>query len=152
MQCCRHCVGHLPAIIAVLCYGRVSARNRAADECVVLQIAPWYGGRINIKYRRVDCTPPTSIRLQLLNVDGNGNWLRMTVQVTAQPHPKMMHGPSWARHRFYHLVKSEGPAPDYCPLLKLSLMCPVLGVTSQAIGAASTSLGLSAKIRAHWAL
>ncbi|KAK9916962.1 hypothetical protein WJX75_009263 [Coccomyxa subellipsoidea] len=48
-----------------------------------LKIAPWYGGRINIKYRRVDCTPPSSIKLQLLNVNGDGLWLLMTVQEVA---------------------------------------------------------------------
>lgn len=52
---------------------------------LVAQIAPWSGGRINMKYRRVSCTPPSSIKLQLLNVNGDDLWLRMTVQVTPPP-------------------------------------------------------------------
>jgi hypothetical protein len=46
-----------------------------------VQIAPWSGGQIYIKYRRVDCTPPTSMQVQLLDVGGAGAWLRMTVTV-----------------------------------------------------------------------
>ena len=45
-----------------------------------LQIAPWAGGQIYIKYRRVDCTPPGSIRIELMNVNGDYNWLRLTAQ------------------------------------------------------------------------
>ena len=46
------------------------------------QIAPWSGGQIYIKYRRVDCTPPGSIRIELMNVNGDYGWLRLTAQVT----------------------------------------------------------------------
>ena len=46
-----------------------------------MQIAPWSGGQIFIKYRRVDCTPPGSIRIELMNVNGDYGWLRLTAQV-----------------------------------------------------------------------
>lgn len=48
-----------------------------------MQIAPWSGGQIYIKYRRVDCTPPGSIRIELMNVNGDYAWLRLTAQVRA---------------------------------------------------------------------
>lgn len=47
-----------------------------------LQIAPWSGGQIYIKYRKVDCTPPGSINIELMNVNGGYGWLRLTAQVT----------------------------------------------------------------------
>ena len=47
-----------------------------------MQIAPWNGGQIYIKYRRVDCTPPGSIRIELMNVNGDYNWLRLTAQAS----------------------------------------------------------------------
>ena len=41
------------------------------------QIAPMSLGRINMQYRRVECTPPSSINVNLdINI-GAGSWLRM---------------------------------------------------------------------------
>lgn len=57
-----------------------------------LQIAPWSGGQIYIKYRKVDCTPPGSIKMELMNVNGDYGWLRLTAQVTfSAPTCKHLH-------------------------------------------------------------
>ena len=56
-----------------------------------MQIAPWNGGQIYIKYRRVDCTPPGSIRIELMNVNGDYNWLRLTAQVGSLTHSAREH-------------------------------------------------------------
>ena len=46
-----------------------------------LQIAPMAIGRIDIKYRRVDCTPPLPVSISIDNNVGVGGWLRLVVEV-----------------------------------------------------------------------
>ena len=65
-----------------------------------MQIAPWSGGQIYIKYRRVDCTPPGSIRIELMNVNGDYGWLRLTAQVA-------------------HLLTRTSSTPDGAGLLQM---------------------------------
>lgn len=46
-----------------------------------LQIAPMAIGRIDIQYRRVDCTPPLPVSISIDNNVGVGGWLRLVVEV-----------------------------------------------------------------------
>lgn len=39
-------------------------------------------GRIDIKYRRVECTPPVPIKVQIDGNSGPGGWLRLSVTVS----------------------------------------------------------------------
>lgn len=48
----------------------------------VLQIAPMAAGRIDIQYRRVDCTPPNPVSIDIDNNVGSGGWLRLVVEVS----------------------------------------------------------------------
>eukprot|EP00884_Botryococcus_braunii_P007083 jgi/Botrbrau1/16376/Bobra.85_2s0001.1 len=43
------------------------------------KIAPMKGGRIDIMYRRVECTPPSDMRVVIDNNSGAGAWLRLYV-------------------------------------------------------------------------
>ena len=45
------------------------------------QIAPMEGGRINIQYRRVECTPPEPLKVNIHANVGVGGWLRIAVEV-----------------------------------------------------------------------
>lgn len=47
------------------------------------QIAPMQYGRIAIQYRRVECTPPSNMRVIIDQNSGAGAWLRL--YVTACP-------------------------------------------------------------------
>lgn len=47
-----------------------------------MQIAPMLNGRIDIKYRRVQCTPPANINVQIDGNSGTGGWLRLSVTVS----------------------------------------------------------------------
>ena len=38
-------------------------------------------GRIDIKYRRVECTPPVPVKVQIDGNSGTGGWLRLAVTV-----------------------------------------------------------------------
>lgn len=49
------------------------------------KIAPMALGRINMKYRRVDCTPPSSLGVKVNNNVGPGGWVRLVVQKTGGP-------------------------------------------------------------------
>ena len=40
-------------------------------------------GRVDIRYRRVDCTPPEAVQLAIDNNVGVGGWLRLVVEKTA---------------------------------------------------------------------
>ena len=40
-------------------------------------------GRIDIQYRRVDCTPPEPVQLAIDSNVGVGGWLRLVVEKTA---------------------------------------------------------------------
>jgi len=46
-----------------------------------LQIAPMLNGRIDIQYRRVECTPPVPVKVQIDGNSGTGGWLRIAVTV-----------------------------------------------------------------------
>ena len=46
-----------------------------------VQIAPMEGGRINIQYRRVECTPPEPLKVNIHANVGVGGWLRIAVEV-----------------------------------------------------------------------
>ena len=39
-------------------------------------------GRIDIKYRRVECTPPVPVKVQIDGNSGPGGWLRLAVTVS----------------------------------------------------------------------
>ena len=52
------------------------------DSGVHVQIAPMLNGRIDIKYRRVQCTPPANINVQIDGNSGTGGWLRLSVTVS----------------------------------------------------------------------
>lgn len=47
-----------------------------------LQIAPMLNGRIDIRYRRVECTPPVPVKVQIDGNSGPGGWLRLSVTVS----------------------------------------------------------------------
>lgn len=47
-----------------------------------MQIAPMLNGRIDIKYRRVECTPPVPVKVQIDGNSGSGGWLRLSVTVS----------------------------------------------------------------------
>jgi len=38
------------------------------------------GGRINIQYRRVECTPPEPLKVNIHANVGEGGWLRIAVE------------------------------------------------------------------------
>ena len=48
-----------------------------------MQIAPMLNGRIDIRYRRVECTPPVPVKVQIDGNSGPGGWLRLSVTVSA---------------------------------------------------------------------
>lgn len=48
-----------------------------------------YLGRINIQYRRVECTPPEPINMNLDVNIGVGSWLRVIVEVCFLPTPAL---------------------------------------------------------------
>jgi hypothetical protein len=50
-------------------------------ECGVGQIAPMEVGRIDIQYRRVECTPPEPLLVDINHNNGPGAWLRIVVSV-----------------------------------------------------------------------
>ncbi|DBA74271.1 hypothetical protein WJX77_004676 [Trebouxia sp. C0004] len=43
------------------------------------KIAPMLNGRIDIQYRRVECTPPVPVKVQIDGNSGTGGWLRLAV-------------------------------------------------------------------------
>ncbi|KAK9839672.1 hypothetical protein WJX81_004788 [Elliptochloris bilobata] len=47
------------------------------------KIAPMEGGRINIQYRRVECTPPEPLKVNIHANVGVGGWLRIAVERAA---------------------------------------------------------------------
>ena len=46
-----------------------------------VQIAPMEVGRINIQYRRTECTPPEPLNIDINHNYGPGAWLRIVVSV-----------------------------------------------------------------------
>ena len=49
-------------------------------------------GRIDIKYRRVQCTPPANIDVIIDGNSGTGGWLRLSVTVLSPPIAHTCHG------------------------------------------------------------
>lgn len=60
------------------------------DMAFDMQIATPSGGRIDMQYRRVDCTPPLPVSVAIDNNAGVGGWLRLVVEVSLSIH-KLMH-------------------------------------------------------------
>jgi hypothetical protein len=50
------------------------------------------GGRVDIKYRRVECTPPSDMRVIVDSNSGDGGWLRLYVDVCAYLPPSSVYG------------------------------------------------------------
>ena len=50
-----------------------------------MQMAPMLGGRIDIQYRRVQCTPPSNLQIIVDKNSGTGGFLKMSVTVCAAP-------------------------------------------------------------------
>ncbi len=48
-----------------------------------MQLGPMALGRIDIKYRRVNCKPPVNLLVDVDSSSGEGGWIRMTVKVCA---------------------------------------------------------------------
>lgn len=70
----------------------------ARAECLMtpcLQIAPMEVGRINIQYRRTECTPPEPLDVDINHNFGAGAWLRIVVSVRF---PKTLTNPLAALH------------------------------------------------------
>ena len=44
-------------------------------------MAPMLGGRIDMRYRRVECTPPTNLVVNIEKNSGTGGFLKMSVTV-----------------------------------------------------------------------
>ena len=57
------------------------AKSTSADSCNCVQIAPMEVGRINIQYRRTECTPPEPLNVDINHNFGPGAWLRIVVSV-----------------------------------------------------------------------
>ena len=51
---------------------------------IVVQMAPMLSGRIDIQYRRVQCTPPSNLQVNIDQNSGTGGFLKMSVSVS--PH------------------------------------------------------------------
>ena len=47
-----------------------------------VQIAPMLSGRIDIQYRRVQCTPPSNLVVDIDQNSGTGGFLKMSVTVS----------------------------------------------------------------------
>mgnify|MGYP001027392199 FL=1 len=41
-------------------------------------------GRIKVTYRRVECAPPESVQVSVLDFAGSNGWLRLNIQVSEQ--------------------------------------------------------------------
>lgn len=68
-------------------FQRILWKVCTADQpmsCVCgLQLGPIDLGRIDIKYRRVNCQPPVNMMVSVDDNSGDGGWIRMSVQVLA---------------------------------------------------------------------
>ena len=51
----------------------------------LMQLGPMSLGRMDIKYRRVNCKPPVNMMVDVDSSSGLGGWLRMTVKVGLPP-------------------------------------------------------------------
>ena len=53
------------------------------------QLAPMLNGRIDVNYRLVACTPPSSLQVQVDGSGGDGLWLRLLITVSHHAMPAM---------------------------------------------------------------
>ena len=86
-----------------------------------LQIAPMEVGRINIQYRRTECTPPEPLDVDINHNFGAGAWLRIVVSVRGHFQPPGSPSCISAGRQIAHLVPS-------CK----QLYAPALGTTVRA--------------------
>ena len=77
------CVLGMLATGSRLCGGKGSLIRLGHDGRA--QIAPMEGGRINVQYRRVECTPPEPLKVNIHANVGVGGWLRIAVEVCSIP-------------------------------------------------------------------
>ncbi len=52
--------------------------------CTGVQMANPDIGRIKVTYRRVECAPPESVQVSVLDFAGSNGWLRLNIQVSEQ--------------------------------------------------------------------
>lgn len=57
----------------------------------MMQLGPMSLGRMDIKYRRVNCKPPVNMLVDVDSSSGPGGWIRMTVKVSL-PRVAVCHG------------------------------------------------------------
>ena len=72
-----------------------------------LKMAPWPGGKVAIRYRRVNCVPPKDISVLVDNNRGQGGWLRLQIAVSHYDYTGM---PICRAHRFHYTSR-------YCSML-----------------------------------
>ena len=66
-----------------LCVLSVPLRDVCMQALTFLKMAPWPGGKVDVKYRRVNCVPPKDIGVSIDNNRGEGGWLRLQITVTS---------------------------------------------------------------------
>ena len=54
----------------------------AVDLLHLVQMSPMLSGRIDIQYRRVECTPPSHLQINIDQNAGSGGFLKMSVTVS----------------------------------------------------------------------
>ncbi|KAL0021906.1 hypothetical protein WJX79_002021 [Trebouxia sp. C0005] len=59
--------------------GQFAGRCNSDPALTFNKIAPMLNGRIDIQYRRVECTPPVPVKVQIDGNSGTGGWLRLAV-------------------------------------------------------------------------
>jgi hypothetical protein len=79
---CRAGAGPVTVTITDSC-PECGADHMDLQALVFEKIAPPSGGRINIRYRRVSCQPPSSMNMNVQTNYGPGAWLRLVVGGTA---------------------------------------------------------------------
>lgn len=60
---------------------RIHNDGLGAQALTFLKMAPADGGKIDIKYRRVNCVPPKDLSVLIDNNRGQGGWLRLQITV-----------------------------------------------------------------------
>lgn len=86
-------------------FGMLAAGNCLCDKKPITharmraQIAPMEGGRINIQYRRVECTPPEPLKVNIHANVGVGGWLRIAVEVRSTAPGSLCEWPTLAKER-----------------------------------------------------
>ncbi|KAK9838158.1 hypothetical protein WJX81_005264 [Elliptochloris bilobata] len=57
-----------------------SMTDQLVQALTYLKIAPWRWGVMDIRYRRVQCTPPNDVKVLVDQNRGAGQWLRLSIQ------------------------------------------------------------------------